>query len=93
MILVPLLVGCCGLSQREGFATSIAIIFPLCALSSTLYLFHGSVTLSDALPYFLGGLLGGLLGGKFFQTINVLWMKKIFALFILYGGIKALFFS
>lgn len=93
MILVPMLVGYCGLSQRQGFATSVAIIFPLCALSSALYLFQGSVTLTNALPYLIGGLIGGILGGQFFGKINVLWLKKAFALFILYGGVKALFFS
>ncbi len=93
MILVPLLVGCCGLSQRQAFATSVAIIFPLCALSASFYLFQGCVTLIDALPYLIGGLIGGILGGRLFGKANVLWLKKGFALFILYGGIKALFFS
>lgn len=33
MILVPLLVRRCRLSQRQAFATSVAIILPLCILS------------------------------------------------------------
>lgn len=93
MILVPCLVGWCSLSQRESFATSIAIIFPLCCLSATLYLLHGELVFSDALPYLLGGLVGGLVGGKLFAKTSVLWMKRGFALFILYGGVKALFYS
>ena len=34
MILVPLLTGKCGLDQRRAFATSVAVIAPLCALSA-----------------------------------------------------------
>lgn len=37
MLLVPLLTRWCGLEQRRAFATSIAIILPLCALSSVIY--------------------------------------------------------
>ena len=32
MVLLPLLTRWCGLDQRRAFATSIAIILPLCAL-------------------------------------------------------------
>lgn len=90
MILVPMLSGPCGLSQRKAFANSVLIILPLCALSSAIYLFRGSLDLLSALPYLMGGLLGGFLGGKLFQGVNMGWLRRIFALFILYGGVRAL---
>ena len=37
-----------------------------------------------------GGLAGGLIGGKIFEKVPVLWLKRIFALLILYGAWKAL---
>ena len=37
MVLVPLLVSKCGLSRLKAFAFSVAIIFPLCALSAGIY--------------------------------------------------------
>lgn len=43
MVLVPLLAGKCGLDQRRAFATSIAIIAPLCALSASIYYFRGGL--------------------------------------------------
>lgn len=92
MVLVPLLAGWCGLEQRRAFATSVAIILPLCALSAAIYLFRGGVDLWMALPYLLGGLIGGLLGGKLFQRMNMVWLRRLFALLLLYGGVKALFF-
>ena len=57
MVLVPLLTARCGLAQRRAFATSVAIILPLCVLSSVIYLFRGGLDLAVALPYLAGGLL------------------------------------
>lgn len=90
MILVPLLVTKCGLTQRQAFANSVLIILPLCMFSSVIYLLRGSLDLAVALPYLLGGLLGGLAGGKLFKGLNMDILRRVFALFILYGGVKAL---
>lgn len=90
MVLVPLLTRKCGLSQREAFANSVLIILPLCALSSVIYLVRGSLDLAAALPYLLGGLLGGVLAGRLFRRVNMLFLRRVFALFILYGAVNAL---
>ena len=91
MVLVPLLTARCGLDQRRAFATSVAIILPLCVLSSVIYLFRGGLDLAVALPYLAGGLAGGFLGGRLFQKLNMDWLRRAFALLILYGGFKSLF--
>ena len=91
MVLVPLLSRWCGLEQRKAFATSVAIILPLCALSSIIYFFRGGLDFTVALPYLAGGLIGGFVGGKIFQKLNVVWLRRLFALLLLYGGVKALF--
>ena len=92
MVLVPLLVLWCGLDQRKAFATSVAVILPLCVLSAAIYLFRGGVDFTAALPYLAGGLLGGLLGGKLFKRLNMVWLRRLFALLLLYGGVRALLF-
>lgn len=92
MVLVPLLAGWCGLGQRKAFATSVAVILPLCGLSAAIYLFRGGVDLTVALPYLLGGLVGGFLGGTLFRRMNMVWLRRLFALLLLYGGVKSLFF-
>ena len=91
MVLVPLLTARCGLDQRRAFATSVAIILPLCVLSSVIYLFRGGLDLAVALPYLAGGLAGGFLGGRLFQKLNMDWLRRAFALLILYGGFNSLF--
>ncbi len=90
MVLVPLLVSRCGLSQRRAFATSVAVILPLCALSAAIYWFRGGLDLMTALPYLIGGLAGGFIGGKVFKKLSMVWLKRVFAVFILYGAWRAL---
>ena len=90
MVLVPLLTGRCGLDQRRAFATSVAVILPLCVLSSVIYFFRGGLYLSAALPYLLGGLAGGWIGGRVFRRLNMDWLRRAFALLILYGGVRSL---
>ena len=92
MVLVPMLTARCGLSQAKAFATSVAVILPLCTLSAGIYLLQGKIALTQALPYLLGGFAGGYLGGKLFKNRNMDRLRKAFALFVLYGGVKSLFF-
>lgn len=40
-VLVPLLTRLCKLDQRRAFATSVAVILPLCILSAAVYLARG----------------------------------------------------
>ena len=91
MVLVPLLIRCCALERRHAFASSVAIILPLCLVSIVIYCLRGSLDLWAALPFLLGGLAGGFLGGKLFRRVSVDWLRRGFALLILYGGIRALF--
>jgi len=89
-ILVPLLTGMCGLEQRRAFATSVAVILPLCVLSLWFYFRQGGLDLMAALPYLAGGTVGGWLGGKLFQRANIQWLRRGFGLLLLYGGIRSL---
>ena len=90
-VLVPLLSRLCGLEQRRAFATWVAVILPLCALSVAIYFFRGRLELLTALPYLSGGLAGGWLGGKLFKGVRVLWLRRLFGLLLLYGGVRCFF--
>lgn len=88
-VLVPALSGFCALEQRKAFATSVAVILPLCALSAGIYLLRGGLDLVAALPYLAGGALGGWAGGKWFGGVKVSWLKRAFGLLLLYGGVRS----
>lgn len=87
-VLVPLLTRCCRMEQRRAFATSVAVILPLCALSVVVYFLRGGLEWSAALPYLIGGTVGGWLGGKWFRGMNVVWLRRAFGLLLIYGGVR-----
>ena len=89
-MLVPALTRLCGMEQRRAFATSVAVILPLCALSAAIYLLRGGLELGTALPYLLGGAAGGWLGGRLFKGIRVSWLRRGFGLLLIYGGVRCL---
>lgn len=88
-VLVPLLTRYCGLEQRRAFATSVAVILPLCVLSAAIYLLRGGLELMPALPYLAGGALGGWAGGRIFQGMRMDWLRRIFGLLLIYGGVRS----
>ena len=90
MVLVPLLTRWCGVEQRRAFANCVALVLPLCVLSVLIYWWRGGIDLGVAWPYLLGGLAGGFLGGKLFGKVPVVWLRRIFAAFLLYGGVRYL---
>ncbi len=79
-----------GLSQKKSQASAIAVILPLCLISSTVYALKGYFSIGDALPYLPFGLLGAYLGAKLLRKTPERTLKKIFALFLIYTGIKML---
>lgn len=87
-VLVPLLTRFCGLEQRRAFATSVAVILPLCLLSAGIYVWRGGVDLMSALPYLAGGTLGGWIGGRCFKGMNMIWLRRGFGLLLIYGGVR-----
>ena len=90
MVLLPLLSRWCRVEGKRGFATCVAVILPLCAVSAAVYLLGQSFDLMGALPYLAGGLAGGLVGGGLFRCVSVEWLRGLFAVFLLYGGVREL---
>ncbi len=89
MVFIPVM-SPSALPRRKLYATCVAVIFPVCAVSAAVYLWRADVSLKTALPYLLGGLAGGLVGGKLYGKVSPKWLKWIFAAFLLYGGVKYL---
>lgn len=90
MVLVPLLSSWGKLDYRNALATSIAVVLPMSLASAAVYFFHGGLNLPQLLPYLLGGLTGGIIGGRVFKKVPLVWIRRLFALFIIYGGVRNL---
>ena len=89
MLAVPLLKNI-GLDQKRAHATSIAVIWPLSAISAVTYLIRGNVQLEAAVPYLLPGAIGSMLGAWLLGKIPNKWLQRIFGIFMIWAGIRLL---
>lgn len=89
MIAVPLLNNL-GLSDKSSHASAVAVILPLTIISAVIYLVKDYVNLSDAVWFLPTGVIGALIGSFLLKKISPVLLKKIFAVFMLYAGIRLL---
>lgn len=89
MLAVPLLRRT-GLEGKSAHSNAIAVIVPITILSAVIYIYKGSVKLSDALIYLPTGVLGAYLGTLCLKKISTVWLKRIFGGFMVYAGIRLL---
>lgn len=87
MIAVPILKNL-GASQKKAQATALCIILPLSLVTSVIYLLKGYITFNDAVPYIIPGFFGAILGSSLLSRISNNILKKIFAVFMLWAGIR-----
>ena len=87
MIAVPLLRRMSA-SQKQAQATAICVILPLTVISSAVYLKNGYVRFGQALPFLPLGVVGAVIGTRLLKKLSNSILKKIFALFMLWAGIR-----
>ena len=96
----------CGLSEREfasvryemqeknrrmlALISSIAAVSFLCIFLSSM-VSGGSVVPGDIAAYIPGGILGAALGAALLKIISPKWLKRVFALFMLYTSYRLMF--
>ncbi|MDR2421649.1 MAG: sulfite exporter TauE/SafE family protein, partial [Oscillospiraceae bacterium] len=51
MFIIPLYTRWVKLEQRRAYASSVAAVLPICAVSAAVYLLRGGTAFRDALPY------------------------------------------
>ena len=49
----------------------------------------GGLDVAAVWPYLLGGAVGGVIAGRIFQKMSMVWLRRVFGLLILYGGVRA----
>lgn len=88
MVLVPLLERNKLLREREIFASALAVMLPLSAVSFGVYCLRGGMDFAAALPYLLGGAAGGILGGLLYRKVPTKLLHRLLGVLILWGGIR-----
>ena len=89
MIAVPMLKAA-GLEQKQAHANAVALIMPISIVSAASYILRGAVTIPDTAPYLLPGMAGAVLGTLVLSKISTPALRKIFALFMIWAGIRLL---
>ena len=82
-IILVFALGICGIDQRDRFATVIAVILPLSAISAFFY----RAPVSSAAKWLLPGMLGGAFGALLLDRLDVKRLKSIFAAMVIWAGI------
>lgn len=73
---------------QKSHATAISLIFPLSAISAAIYIFKTEIPWDIALPVTAGSVIGAIFGAMFLKKISPKYLHKIFALFMLWAGIR-----
>ena len=84
-----------GRSARSSLVLVLCALFFLLAMGLTLlsggvYLVRTGLDWGMAWPYLAGGLAGGFVGGKLFTRVPAVWLRRLFAAVLVYGGVRYL---
>lgn len=90
LIAVPLLKKQ-GFSQKAAQANSIAVILPLSAVSTVMYLHKEYFSLRDGIVYLPFGFIGAFIGTRLIKKISGKSLKHIFSCLLIYSGARILF--
>ncbi len=88
MVCVPVLNKIAKLDEKHSHATAIAIIFPLSLISAFIYVINGYIKSLPLITVTIGSLAGGIIGAFALKILPPKWVRIIFAVIMLVGGIK-----
>ena len=76
---------------RDSFATALAVMLPISAVSALAYALGGSVGGLDFSPFILPAVSGGLLGGLLLCVIDTRALRLIFSALVVWSGLSMIF--
>ena len=91
MLAVPCLTYIGSLDEKSAHATAIALILPLCLVSSIAYGVGASFENGVILPTVLGVTIGGILGACLLKNLSSNVVSFLFYALMLFAGLKMIF--
>ena len=91
MLAVPCLTYIGSLEEKSAHATAIALILPLCLVSSIAYGVGASFEKGVILPTVLGVTVGGILGACLLKKLSSNVVSFLFYALMLFAGLKMIF--
>ncbi len=80
-----------GVDTKKSHSTAIAIILPITAVSAFFYVRQGNVDLNATVILSVSGCIGAITGAKFLKKIPASYLKILFGISMIAGGIKSFF--
>ncbi|MEG1631374.1 MAG: sulfite exporter TauE/SafE family protein [Hydrogenoanaerobacterium sp.] len=75
---------------KKAHATAILVTLVLSVVSCYFYIKRGDVNILQVIPFLPCGILGAAAGAVLLKKIPDFWLRKIFAVFILYAAVRLL---
>lgn len=91
MLAVPCLTYVWGLDEKSAHATAIAVILPLCLVSSVVYAIKGNYEPSVILPTVIGVTIGGIVGALLLKKMSANAVSFLFYALMTFAGFKMIF--
>lgn len=91
MLAVPCLTYIGSLDEKSAHATAIALILPLCLVSSIAYGVGASFENGVILPTVLGVTIGGIMGACLLKKLSSNVVSFLFYALMLFAGLKMIF--
>lgn len=91
MLAVPALSFIGGLDDRHSHATAIAVILPLCLVSTIVYAIRSMFSLSVVAPTVIGVFIGGIVGAILLKKLSNDLISFLFYGLMLFAGLKMIF--
>jgi uncharacterized protein len=88
MILIPGMVYCLGMGEHDAHGTSLAIVLPISVASAFIYGRNHYVDWSLTWRIAIGGMIGAYIGARLINYIPDIWLKRIFAAFMIATAVR-----
>ena len=74
--------------MKDIMATTISVVIPMSIVSSIIYMSKGKMVYKELWTYLPAALIGGIVGALLLDKLKFKIVKKLFAVMIIYAGIK-----
>lgn len=92
LLLIPAYIHFFDSSEKEARATAIFCILQMVLVTAIFYGTGNYINWKTGILCCIGGIIGSFIGSKLLAILKGKYLKLIFILFLIYSGIKIVFF-
>lgn len=93
LLLIPAYIYLFNSTEKEARATAIFCILPMVITTAFFYGRNNYINWKIGILCAIGGTIGSFIGSKLLDVLKGKYLKAIFILFLLYSGVRIVFFS